>query len=292
MEDVEEEFKEYYNYQNENFPYFLTEKENEHEIPNCSINDEKSLYKIEKEKYLEIQITGITFEQDNEKIISNPEEKKQILNNNMLIYNNILEEKIPNIKDNGKKLGRKRKNSKEIGKHNKYSEDNILRKIKSMLLSYVFNFINLTINKLYEGNTKKGIFQKELKKINQSQILDTKKNKEFLYKTLKDIFSVNISTKYSFYTNDYNINLIRELLNENDYEKRTHFKNLFSLTFLDCLMHFRGNKYYEELKGLEFLNKYREKFEEDKDYLQLFDYYILHFEEITIKKRHRNRKKN
>lgn len=291
MEEIEDDFAQYFCQRFDNTTCLYTGKEykeNDEDISCYSIYNENYMDKTEKEYNIEMQKTGFTFEEKKEESIPYSEPKDQ--DNNHIFINDNIEDKKQSAKNNKKGLGRKRKNSKDKGIHNKYSEDNILRKIKSTLLSYLYNFINFSIYSIYEGNIKKGLFKRELKKINQSQVVDTRTNKEFLHKTLKEIFSDNISTKYSYYSNDYNRNLIEELLNESDYEKRMKFKNLFSLTFLDCLKHFRGNKIFDELKGLESFNKYKKKFEDDEEYLYLFDYYISHFEEIIIKKRHRNRK--
>ena len=192
-----------------------------------------------------------------------------------------------------KNLGRKRKSSNEIGEHNKYSEDNLIRKIKSFVISYLSNFINSFICRIY-GNIGEGIFRKELKKMNQNQIIDTKNNKEFLCKTLKDIFSEDISRKYNNYPKEHNRNLIQKLLNEEDEDKREKFKNLFSLTFLDCLKHIRGSKYLKELEGLESYDNMFKQFENDKEYLALLNHCIFNFEIIIMRKRKRkiNKKKS
>ena len=39
-------------------------------------------------------------------------------------------------------LGRKKKNSNQEGKHTKYSEDNVIRKIKAIIISSLKDFIN------------------------------------------------------------------------------------------------------------------------------------------------------
>ena len=290
-----DDFKEYYVYNmfEENLEHYIDREEGEYDsyLSNYVINEEKNLNKIEGENNIEIQRTRFTLNEKEKSTINKEYQNDNLINLNEK-NNNILEyEQEKEIKSYKKALGRKRNYSNEIGKHNKYSEDNILRKIKSSILSYLFNFINSTIFNLYEGNIRKGISKKELKKINQSQIVDAKSNQEFLVKSLKDIFSDDISTKYSFYSADYNKKLIKELLNENDYEKRIKFKKLFSLTFLDCLMHIRGNKYFTELEGIESFEKYTSKFKDDKEYLYLFNYYISHFEEIIIRKKRRKRRK-
>ena len=138
-------------------------------------------------------------------------------------------------------LGRKKKNSNIKGNHNKFSGDNIIKKIKSNLLIRLAKFINIKIRKIYNNNIGYGIFQKQLLKMNQRQIVNSKDNKLFIFKTLKEIFSDDISTKYVSYSITHNKDLIQELINERDEEKRIKFNKLFNLTFFDCLKHFRGN---------------------------------------------------
>ena len=85
--------------------------------------------------------------------------------------------------------GRKRKNSKEKGKHDKYCEDNVIKRIKSSLLDILSKFMNNKIKMIYSDNIGFGIFKKEFLKMNQNQIKDSKNDKIFLYKKLKELFS-------------------------------------------------------------------------------------------------------
>ena len=182
-------------------------------------------------------------------------------------------------------FGRKRKNSNEIGKHNKYSQYNIIRKIKTILLSILSSFINSFIYKIYDGNIGKGVLIKELKKLNQRQIIDGKNNKLFLKKTLQDIFSDDISGKFTNYLPKHNKILIDHLINDEDPNKRRSFQLLFSLTFLECLMHFRRSKDIPQLRGLKSFDDIRKDYEDDLDYVNLLNYYIFNFEEIIMRKR-------
>ena len=53
------------------------------------------------------------------------------------------------------------------------------------------------------------------------------------------------------------------MLSEKDEEKRQKFEKLFGFTFLQCLGHFSGKIYIEELKGLKtFKEKLFEKSDE------------------------------
>ena len=192
-----------------------------------------------------------------------------------------------------KMLGRKKKDSKEKGKHDKYSQDNIIRRIKTLLIKIVLHKINIYINEVYNMKIYKGIYKKQLLKINQKDILKTG-NKQFLQQTLEDIFSNDISTKYknSLEQASYNQKIIFKLKNEKDEEKRKKFNNLFKLTFLDCLKHFTESVKHKELEGLTTLkNLMNEKeFKEDSEYSKLFEYYAINFEEVIKNRKVRNQK--
>ena len=190
------------------------------------------------------------------------------------------------------KLGRKRNNSKEKGKHNKYSGDNIIRRIKSTLITNLSLFINSVIIREYNGNIGQGIYRKEFLKMVQNQIINGKKDKEFLNKKLEDIFSEDISNKYTLLSYEHNKNLVQRLLNENDEIKKKLFKKLFNLSFLECLKHYRGSEYIEELQGLKTLKEELKNFEDDVEYLEVFKDYVLNFEEIIKKKKSRNTNHN
>ena len=205
------------------------------------------------------------------------------LNENPIIENN------PEDNKEKKKRGRKRKMTKEVGEHNKYSEDNIIRKIKSKLLNYLTIFINSLINEKYNGNIGQGKFIKEILKINQEQIINNKFNKILINKTLKDIFSQNISGRFSTFDSDHNKKLIELLLNEVDEKKKIEFQNLFSLTFMECLNHFSGIKSLPILKGMKLLKDLCKKFEDDQTYVNLLKYNVLNFEKIIMDKKSRNR---
>jgi len=248
--------------------------------PNLIIDNEKINNKIENENgngNKEIKIECIKTEQ------SSNQRKEEV----------ILDVKKGKKKENGKEvnkkslLGRKKKGSNETGNHNKYSEDNVIKKIKAHLLTILYKFINDVIKKVYNGNIGHGIFQKQLLKINQNQVIVSKNNKQFLNKTLKDIFSEDISTKYSTHSLSHNKELIKNLLNETDEEKRIKLNKLFNLTFIECLRHFRGSEFIEELRGLDSLESVLKKFENDKVYLDEFNGYCFKFEEVIQKKKNR-----
>ena len=204
------------------------------------------------------------------------------------------EENINNTKvsDNNKPkndlLGKKKQ--KKI--HTKYDFDNIFKKIKSTLLIYLLNFINMIIKKIYNGNIGHDIFLRQLLRIDNKEFSSIN-NKEILNKTLKEIFSEKpLSKKYSKYNENHNRYLIEQLLNEEDEEKRVFFNKLFNLTFIKCLKHFRGSEIIEELNGLVSLDKFLNKFEDDIEYQENVKFYVSQIEEIMERKRKKPKDKN
>ena len=179
-----------------------------------------------------------------------------------------------------KKRGR---NPKESGKHNKFSDDNIRRKIKRILINELQEFINNKINDFYDKNIGQGFFKKKLLPMSQKQISDASSlfNKEFLNKSLKDIFSENISTRNKTLPLNFNKRVIEKLINEQDETKRVYFQNLFSLTFIQCLRHFRGEEKINELSGLNGIDKIQEKYNFNDDYFETLTFYFFNYENIT-----------
>ena len=175
------------------------------------------------------------------------------------------------------------------GEHNKFSDDNLRRKVKHLVLKNVFDFINEKIRSMY-SNINKGIFTKQLLTINQKQISDATIlfNKKFLEKPLKDIFSVEISKRYTNYLESHNKNLINFLMNEEEDEnKRVYFNNLFNLKFIECLEHFRGTADYIHLEGMKTFDEIKDDFAKDKNYLDVLTKYVEEYENITRNKKER-----
>ena len=105
--------------------------------------------------------------------------------------------------------------------------------------------------------------------------------KVFMYKTLGEIFSSSISERY-FKTKDrknYNKNIINKLrlLNQN-------LKDIFDITFLDCLNHFIDKKKNEKLDKMVLLENIDNLDEDDKKNLKKWG---LVYEEEILKRRQR-----
>ena len=242
----------------------------------------------------ELSILKINHNNENpNEIVDNEEYPDTESVNKIMTFNkNFILDEEKKIDNFGIKFGRKKKNSSEEGKHNKYSGDNLIRKCKGVILHNLYILINHIIFENYKDDEDYNKKQQKLLKINQNQIInsDVKFNKEFIKKKLKDIFSEKVTSRCSTFNSDHNKNLITRLLNDENEEKRELFTKIFNLTFLDCLEHFRGTKDIKELNNLIKYEDICKCFENDEDYLYSFKFYIENYEKIIQNKRERKKK--
>lgn len=142
---------------------------------------------------------------------------------------------------------------------------------------------------MYNGNIGHSIYYKQLLTINGNQNSNAKIrfNQDFLYKTIGDIFSANISTKYTNFTPKHNKNIIETLRKEKDINKRLYFNKLFNLTFLQCLKHYRSEESIDILNGLTCFNEEKNTIDEDEEYIEILEQYIKTYEKRIMKKKER-----
>ena len=199
-------------------------------------------------------------------------------------------------------LGRKKKNSGEIGNHTKYFEDNMIRKFKPYLKDSLKDLINLKIleninfpDNIINGQKYKKI---EILNINQKQVTDTsvEMNKELLKKTIKEFFSVDISGNYSSYPKNFNELLINELYKIKNGEK---VNCILEKYILESIKYFRNDKdlinnpKYSCLKGLDkcfidFKKKLLKK--NNEEYVNNMIDLIKNFEDIYNNKKGREKR--
>ena len=242
--------------------------------------------------YKEYNQTNFT-EKEEEKFLNgnqNPiirEENDNKINSEM---ESISKKEKENTNNNKTVIKKKRGRPGTTGDHDKFSDDNLRRKVKHLLLDNLLSFINNKIYKVYEGQIGNGIFIKKLLTLNQRQKTDStiQFNKDLLQKNLGDIFSDDISSKYTIFPVEHNRNLITKFLNEEDEEKKEYFNKLFSITFMDSLEHFRGSKIINELIGLKEIESIKS---DDEEYLNQLRFYFNNYEKIIFNKKSRNRKK-
>ena len=129
----------------------------------------------------------------------------------------------------GKKTpGRKKKNSGEIGAHNKFSKDNMMRKLKNKVMESARKLINKKIKDESNSDIK---YCREIRKIEgvYSQELNIKFNFWFYFQKLKDIFQFKMSSKYSKGGLDSNYILINKIKEKTDIFPKTI--KLFEMPF-------------------------------------------------------------
>ena len=141
------------------------------------------------------------------------------------------------------KKGRKEKGSTDVGSHTKNVSDNIMSKVRALLINYVVYSVNIILKK------ENSIYR--LKKLNAKNMNNLRKddNLKYLKMTLEDFLSQDISPKNNRYPNDENKKIILII------KKEQKLKSLFKLTFGEWmnifLMKEKNNEY--EFKGLDLL---------------------------------------
>ena len=159
-------------------------------------------------------------------ILTLSENNISYLNNDLVslsnkeISNDLREKKkIFRIEKINKKIGRIKKNSIFKGLHNRSSEDNIIRKIKGRFIEKIRLYINTEYQKyLWQKNKNKKRNIYLLKKINPTIYRKIKKedNLKWFNTKIYEIFSENISIRYSSYSPDLNKKKINKLLSLNE----------------------------------------------------------------------------
>ena len=204
------------------------------------------------------------------------------------------------IMSQNKKNKIQEKNNETKHTHTKYANDNMIRKIKFIIINHMMDFINLKISERYNTSRIKKLLTMEKSQTSNTIVND---NINFLNKKLKDIFSEKITGRYTnhiLYPPERNKNLIEELINEQDEEKKQYFNNLFNLTFIDCLNHFINKKFIPILKDLESFEeiiKVPEKSKKKKlninesEYIETLRQFLENYESILRNINQRKKKK-
>ena len=174
---------------------------------------------------------------------------------------------------------KRRKNIELRRFHSRLNIDNIVMKVKYLILKNLLRFINEKIKEKYKSFVGNGIFTKQLLIINYRKI-----NKEYSTKSIGDILSEDISQRFINYPLSYNRNLIHSLKNEKDINKKNYFNKLFNLSFMDTLEHFIGSTVIEELKGMKTFDSIKQDFKDDDNYFKKLEYVIQNYDRILYNK--------
>ena len=278
------------------------DKYNSFQQPDLSFeeNEHNEINEFDKEVPL-TELNNIFYESNNSEVYEIPNDCIQRNNSQINTLpeglNIILEDN--KMKNQKKLLGRKTKISGEVGEHNKYSENNMTRKLKVELKDSIKSHINSKIKTMNIDNIiieNKKYENVSLLNIKQIQTIDTTVDgvQNFLNSKVKDILSVTISGNYSNYPNNYNALLIEKLYQIDDEEIVIP---IFEKTVLECLKYYRKDEdvlndpNYECLKGLEVYfeglkNKLMKK-DKDEKYVNDLIELIRNFDKIYFNKKAR-----
>jgi hypothetical protein len=251
---------------------------------NYSGNNDDDYYNPYKENSIQIIENPQTQDIDNRQNLFDINEENFLSANSA--NNERTDDKTKNMFLTRKKLGRKRKSCIDngyISKHNKFSDDNLRRKIKHLVIKNLLQFVNAQIEKMKIDCPKLLI-------LNQNQKFNAtiKYNQDFLNKSLKEIFSEKISGRYLKYSPDHNQKVINILLNGPEHN---YFVNLLNLTFLNGLRHFRGSEEIDELKGMTLFEDIKINSDWEVDYKNVLSNYIMDYEiYISLKKARKKRR--
>ena len=173
-----------------------------------------------------------------------------------------------NYKEEKEYLGKKRKNS-----------DNSLKKARIMLLNSIFRFVNKKIKEAFKNDIGKGIMTKQFIKLSKQNLSHStvEFDKKYLNKPLKEIFTENVSEKYTNYLPNKNKELFQGI------KDLDYFKEIFELKFLDCINHITGKHYVSLLEGFEtieeIIKEENKKF--DKKDIELYKDIIGNYIDLT-----------
>ena len=190
------------------------------------------------------------------------------------------------------KLGRIKKNSSKIGKHDKYSQDNIIRRFKFQFTKSMLNYINKYININRPKNKKKRKIQK-LSSLT-IKLISKEDNINWLNSKLRYIFSQKISTKLVGLNSDYNKKLIEKIYGQNK------MKNL--IAFLEQNIGIVYKEYISEevsqkdiFKGMRKINadleRIKIKYNYDNHYINEVRRTAVNLEQIFSEKKEKYKKK-
>ena len=201
-------------------------------------------------------------------------------------------EKIFKIRKDNKKIGRIKKNTIYVVKHNRFCEDNIIRKIKGRFLEKCW----ITINKEYKkyllknNNLKKenDLLQRITPKV--SRKIKRDENLRWLRSKIYQVFSEKVSVKCTLYDSNYNKNNIQKLYEEN---KAKDVIAILNKSVKEVFNDFISNKNSPGFNLPDDLKELKTKMEKDQDenidkYLIKYKNTALNLESIFIKKYSRN----
>jgi hypothetical protein len=246
-------------YLNESFDilkvFFLTPSKKSEKISNNNANkylNENTAITAEK--------TGVNYQE----IKINIEIKTNMNNPNPIILNDIS------------------KGEKEYLRKKRSVSDNEIKKGRNILLNSIFRFVNKKIRIIFNNDIGKGISIKQFVKISKKELnhSNVEFDKNYLNTKLKEIFSGDISGKFTNFLINKNEKLLQNLI------KIDYFKELFELTFLQCIEHINGTKFIPLLEGFETIDEMllNEENKLNENDIENYKYIIVNYKQCVENK--------
>ena len=182
----------------------------------------------------------------------NDNEKKN--ENNDL--NIIIEDKEEDVKKSkrGRRMNDEDNKNKSKIEHNKYSEDNIIKKIKAKILCYSLLFLNNVLKSTIKDKVK--LYKLDYKYANQ---LKKGIDLDYLKMSLKDLYSMNVSPKFRSIRYDFNKitinNIIENKVIVQDYSTIKFALDLKFEKWMELFTYKKNiNKIIKDYEGFENVN--------------------------------------
>ena len=197
--------------------------------------------------------------------------------------------------------GRKKKDDPTKRNHNRFTDDNIMKKIKSKYFEKIIEFVNNILHNYFNNDEDKETIC--LKYLSYQYINKMKKDDDIklLEMPLKEIYSLDISPRYSKFSSDANKKLI-DSLEKKDNEiiqfafnlKFKEWINLFTLK-KDARDFVLNESIANEIesnmpKMIDLINEIMDEEKKNKDndaYLSNFVFYMYNYEAWFLNKRGR-----
>jgi hypothetical protein len=207
-------------------------------------------------------------------ITNNYKSINEIMNNNSSTYPQSkerglqeihLKEKVFKITKDYKGKGRIKKNTIYVGKHNKFSEDNIIRKIKGKFLEKCRLYINdlyrkYLLKKNQDPKKERILLQRLNPKV--SRKIKRNLNLEWLGSKLYQVFSENVSEKCTLYDEDYNERQIKVLFSK---DEATEVIKILKRSVKEMFHNYTNNEEIDGFKTLkDDLEEIKKKMNEEK----------------------------
>ena len=169
-------------------------------------------------------------------------------------------------------------------RHNVKSCDNMLRKIKSWVISDIIKFINKKLKEANKNSKKNKLRLYTILK-EQSYKTNINYNRVLIGKKMDEVLSDKVSEKTKIKYLNHNKNIINKIKEE----KYDNITKILNLTFLECIDHYIGKKTIDCLEGFE--EEFKLKEEKISNYKDIFLRFVNNIEKYLNDKNFRKEMK-